>query len=122
MIHKRAKGGQGKRGSNLCLTHSYIKRVKQRLFQIVLRFAILVAFARNYPSLTTITPGVTVMTCTISCQEICQVGKKEGIPVQALAKSIMGVVKGQFETNLGGYIYKKRVARPGHGKSGVFGP
>ena len=29
----KAKGGQ--RGSDPCLTHSYIKRVKQRLFKIV---------------------------------------------------------------------------------------
>ncbi len=46
--------------------------------------------------------------------------KKEGIPVQALAESIMGVAKGQFEANLGGHIYKKRVARPGQGKSGGY--
>lgn len=32
----------------------------------------------------------------------------------------MGVVKGQFEKNLGGDIYKKQVARPGQGKSGGY--
>ncbi len=40
--------------------------------------------------------------------------------MQALAESIMGVAKGQFEANLGGHIYKKRVARPGQGKNGGY--
>ena len=48
--------------------------------------------------------------------------KREGIPVQALAESIMGVAKGQFEENLGGHIYKKRVARTDREKAVVTGP
>lgn len=40
--------------------------------------------------------------------------------MQTLAESIMGVAQGQFEANLGGHIYKKRVARPGQGKSGGY--
>ena len=46
--------------------------------------------------------------------------KKEGIPAQTLVKSIIGVAQGHFEASLGGHIYKKRVARPGQGKSGGY--
>ncbi len=44
--------------------------------------------------------------------------KKEHISSRELAKSLIEVINGQFDANLGGYIYKKRIARSGQGKSG----
>ncbi len=46
--------------------------------------------------------------------------KKEHISSLNLKKSLIEVVDGQFDANLGGHIYKKRVARSGQGKSGGF--
>lgn len=46
--------------------------------------------------------------------------EKEHISSQDLTKSLIEVVDGQFDANLGGHIYKKRVARSGQGKSGGF--
>lgn len=46
--------------------------------------------------------------------------KKKKLTSQDLTKSLTEVVDGMFEANLGGHIYKKRVARSGKGKSGGF--
>ena len=46
--------------------------------------------------------------------------KKKNLSPQALAKSLTEVVDGIFEASLGGYIFKKRIARHGKGKSGGF--
>ncbi len=44
--------------------------------------------------------------------------KKKQISSKDLKKCLVEVVDGQFGVNLGGHVYKKRVARPGQGKSG----
>lgn len=46
--------------------------------------------------------------------------KKKKLTSQDLTNSLTEVVDGMFEANLGGHIYKKRVARSGKGKSGGF--
>ena len=35
-----------------------------------------------------------------------------------LCKAVRGIEVGQYEASLGGYLYKKRIAIPGKGKSG----
>jgi len=46
--------------------------------------------------------------------------KKKKLNPQDLTRSLNEVIGGTFEANLGGHIYKKRVARSGKGKSGGF--
>ena len=46
--------------------------------------------------------------------------KKNKLPPQNLAKSLTEVIDGTFEANLGGHIFKKRVAKSGEGKRGSF--
>ncbi len=46
--------------------------------------------------------------------------KKEGITDSLLKTAIAELVNGLFEANLGGGIYKKRIARTGQGKRGAY--
>lgn len=46
--------------------------------------------------------------------------KKNKLPSQDLTKSLIEVIDGTFEANLGGHIFKKRVAKSGKGKRGSF--
>lgn len=46
--------------------------------------------------------------------------KKKQISSKDLKKCLVEVVDGQFDANLGGHVYKKRVARSGQGKGGGF--
>jgi hypothetical protein len=46
--------------------------------------------------------------------------KKEGISDHVLIDSIGEVEKGIVDADLGGHLFKKRVARPSQGKSGGF--
>ena len=43
---------------------------------------------------------------------------KEGVADEALRTAVEEMVRGQVDANLGGHVYKKRVALPGRGKSG----
>jgi len=43
---------------------------------------------------------------------------KQNIPEKELAKALMELQSGNFEANLGGNIYKKRIRFAGKGKSG----
>ncbi|MDZ7832988.1 MAG: type II toxin-antitoxin system RelE/ParE family toxin [Desulfobacterales bacterium] len=42
---------------------------------------------------------------------------KQKIPKQELANALTEVIAGNFEANLGGYLYKKRIRFAGQGKS-----
>jgi hypothetical protein len=44
--------------------------------------------------------------------------KKERLTDGALRKAVTEMERGLIEADLGGYVYKKRVALPGRGKSG----
>ena len=46
--------------------------------------------------------------------------KKNKLHPQNLTKSLTEVIDGTFEANLGGHIFKKRVAKSGEGKRGSF--
>ncbi len=46
--------------------------------------------------------------------------KNETIDNEALKKAIDEIEQGLFEANLGGNLYKKRIARKGQGKSGGY--
>ena len=43
---------------------------------------------------------------------------KEGVSDQVLKDAVAEMGKGSFDANLGGHLYKKRVALGGKGKSG----
>lgn len=47
-----------------------------------------------------------------------QAGEK--LPDAALCKAVNGMESGLIDADLGGLLYKKRVARPGGGKSGGY--
>ena len=44
--------------------------------------------------------------------------KKEKLPDSALLKAVEEMKRGLIDADLGGHVYKKRVALPGRGKSG----
>jgi hypothetical protein len=46
--------------------------------------------------------------------------KKEGITTNELKGIVRDIEKGLWDADLGGGVYKKRVARPGAGKSGGY--
>src|SRR5580704_14012059 len=46
--------------------------------------------------------------------------RKEGLGDEALCLAVEEMSHGLFEANLGGNLFKKRIARPGQGKSGGF--
>jgi hypothetical protein len=45
---------------------------------------------------------------------------QQGLPDEALCRAAHEMSKGLYEANLGGHLLKKRIARPGGGKSGGF--
>lgn len=47
-----------------------------------------------------------------------QAGEK--LPNAALCKAVQEIESGLIDADLGGFLYKKRVARPGAGKSGGY--
>jgi hypothetical protein len=46
--------------------------------------------------------------------------RKQGLDDKALAKAVREMSRGLFEANLGGNLFKKRIARQGGGKSGGY--
>lgn len=46
--------------------------------------------------------------------------RKQGLSTQALCEAVREMQAGLYEADLGGGLLKKRVARPGQGKSGGF--
>jgi hypothetical protein len=44
----------------------------------------------------------------------------ERLPDAALCKAVVEIESGLVDADLGGFLYKKRVARPGAGKSGGY--
>jgi hypothetical protein len=46
--------------------------------------------------------------------------EREGISEAELDKAAREALVGEYEADLGGYLFKKRVARPGEGKSGGY--
>jgi len=44
----------------------------------------------------------------------------ESLPDTALCKAVSEMERGLIDADLGGFLYKKRVARPGGGKSGGY--
>jgi hypothetical protein len=46
--------------------------------------------------------------------------RKEGLGDKLLCEAVEEMSQGLFEANLGGNLFKKRIARPGQGKRGGF--
>ncbi len=46
--------------------------------------------------------------------------RKQGLSARALCAAVAEIQQGLYEADLGGGLVKKRVARPGQGKSGGF--
>lgn len=53
-------------------------------------------------------------------KEFARFARKNGLSARALLHAAADVAKGQFDADLGGGVFKQRVARPGSGKSGGF--
>ncbi len=47
-------------------------------------------------------------------------GRKKGVADEFLCNAVDEMERGLVDANLGGGLYKKRVAEPGHGKRGSF--
>jgi hypothetical protein len=46
--------------------------------------------------------------------------RKQGLTMPGLCSAVREMTAGMYEANLGGGLLKKRIARPGQGKSGGF--
>jgi hypothetical protein len=46
--------------------------------------------------------------------------RKEGLPTLSLCAAVREMKSGLFEADLGGGLFKKRIGRPGQGKSGGY--
>lgn len=46
--------------------------------------------------------------------------RKEGLNDQALCEAVSEMTNGLYDADLGGGLFKKRIARPGQGKSGGY--
>ena len=46
--------------------------------------------------------------------------RKQGLSVTSLCVAVQAMSTGMFDADLGGGLFKKRIARPGQGKSGGF--
>jgi hypothetical protein len=46
--------------------------------------------------------------------------RKQGLDDASLCQAVSEMANGLFEADLGGRLFKKRLARPGKGKSGGF--
>lgn len=53
-------------------------------------------------------------------KEFARFARKNGLSARALLHAAADVAAGQFDADLGGGVFKQRVARPGAGKSGGF--
>ena len=53
-------------------------------------------------------------------KEFARFARKEKINAKPLLQAAAEVAQGQFDADLGGGVFKQRVARPGAGKSGGF--
>lgn len=46
--------------------------------------------------------------------------KKHGLDDSELQKAVLEIESGLIDANLGGHVYKKRIAKQGQGKSGAY--
>lgn len=53
-------------------------------------------------------------------KEFVRFARKEKMSTKALVQAAADVAQGQFDADLGGSVFKQRVARPGAGKSGGY--
>ncbi|PZO55841.1 MAG: addiction module toxin RelE [Alphaproteobacteria bacterium] len=53
-------------------------------------------------------------------KEFARFARKERMSAKALLQAVADVAQGQFDADLGGSVFKQRVARSGAGKSGGF--
>ncbi|SMB24384.1 conserved protein of unknown function [Sterolibacterium denitrificans] len=60
------------------------------------------------------------MTNILKRKDFARWQARENLPDTALCKAIKEMEDGLIDADLGGFLYKKRVARPGSGKSGGY--
>lgn len=60
------------------------------------------------------------MTCVLKRKDFARWQASEKLPDAALCKAVEEMASGLIDADLGGHLYKKRVARPGGGKSGGY--
>ncbi|MGD9583062.1 MAG: type II toxin-antitoxin system RelE/ParE family toxin [Lysobacterales bacterium] len=60
------------------------------------------------------------MTCIFKRRNFARWQADEKLPDAGLCKAVQEMESGLVDADLGGFLYKKRVARPGGGKSGGY--
>lgn len=60
------------------------------------------------------------MKCILKRKDFARWQVGENLPDAVLCKAVQEMERGLIDADLGGYLYKKRVARPGGGKSGGY--
>lgn len=60
------------------------------------------------------------MTRVLKRKDFARWQASEKLPDAALCKAVQEMESGLIDADLGGFLYKKRVARPGSGKSGGY--
>lgn len=60
------------------------------------------------------------MTLVLKRKDFARWQAGENLPDLALCKAVQEMERGLIDADLGGFLYKKRVARPGGGKSGGY--
>jgi hypothetical protein len=60
------------------------------------------------------------MTRTLKRKDFARWQASENLPDATLCKAVQEMESGLIDADLGGFLYKKRVARPGGGKSGGY--
>ena len=60
------------------------------------------------------------MTIVLKRRDFARWQAGEKLPDAALCKAVQEMESGLIDADLGGFLYKKRVARPGGGKSGGY--
>ena len=60
------------------------------------------------------------MTSILKRKDFARWQASEKLPDSALCRAVREMVDGLIDAELGGFLYKKRVARPGGGKSGGY--
>lgn len=60
------------------------------------------------------------MTRVLKRKDVARWQTSEKLPDAALCKAVQEMENGLIDADLGGFLYKKRIARPGSGKSGGY--
>jgi hypothetical protein len=63
---------------------------------------------------------LTSSTKVLMTKGFARFARRAGVVARSLVKAAAAVAAGEFDADLGGHVFKQRIARPGQGKSGGF--